>query len=149
MWPALFGLRVRYRPLIQLLRWFNYDPNVTSTSYYELRTDPVARALYEIGTPAEPALKEALESKDIETRIRVVNILVLTNTLESRVILRQHIEKEPNPQLKKSIQHNLSRLENTNIPKMGIPQNKFSKNGKIIESENVAIRTTLKPQICT
>jgi HEAT repeat protein len=98
--------------LIQLLSWYNGDLNTTRTTYHQLLDDPVARALYEIGAPAEPALKEALESKDIKTRVRVVNVLVLTNTSESRAILRKHLEKEPSPQLKKSIQLNLNQDAN-------------------------------------
>jgi HEAT repeat protein len=90
--------------LIQLLSQFNEDGNSTITAAYELRIDPVARALYEIGTPAEPALIRALESKDIKTRQRVVGILKLTNTSESWAILQSHLAKEPDPHLKEYIQ---------------------------------------------
>jgi hypothetical protein len=95
--------------LIQLLNWFNYDGNTTMTTSLELRNDPVARALYEIGKPAEPALSEALESNALGTRQRVVKILALRNTPESRAILHQHLDKEPDPNLKKSIEVNLDR----------------------------------------
>jgi hypothetical protein len=95
--------------LIKLLSWFNYDGNTTLSEMSQLKNDPVARALYEIGTPAEPALSEALESKDLETRSRVLDILVLRGTPECRAILRQHLEKEPDSHLKKFIQLNLDK----------------------------------------
>lgn len=95
--------------LIQLLSWFNYDGNTTLSEMSQLRHDPVARALYEIGRPAEHALSEALESKDLETRRRVLDILVLKGTPESKAILRQHLEKEPDSHLKKFIQLNLDK----------------------------------------
>ena len=95
--------------LIQLLGWSNYDGNTTLSEISQLRNDPVARALYEIGRPAEPALSNALESKDLETRRRVLDILVLRGTPESKAILRQHLEKESDSHLKKFIQLNLDK----------------------------------------
>jgi hypothetical protein len=95
--------------LIQLLSWFNNDGNVTLSGMSQLKYDPVARALYEIGKPAEPALSNALESKDRETRSRILAILVLRSTPESKAILRQHLEKEPDSELKTYIQMTLDR----------------------------------------
>lgn len=95
--------------LIQLLSWFNYDGNITLSGVAQLRYDPVARALYEIGKPAEPALSGALESRDLRTRQRVVDILALRSTPESRAILRQHLEKETDPHLRSFIQLNMDK----------------------------------------
>jgi HEAT repeat protein len=95
--------------LIQLLSWFNYDGNTTLSGMSQLKYDPVARALYEIGGPADPALSEALESNDLETRRRVASILVLRNTPETKTILRKHLDKEPDSHLKNFIQLNLDK----------------------------------------
>jgi HEAT repeat protein len=103
------GLESTIPSLIQLLSWFNYEGNVNLNSLSSLRYDPVARALYEIGKPAEPALSEALESTDPQKRGRVIGVLVLRNTPESRVILRQHLDKEPDPHFKNFIELNLDR----------------------------------------
>jgi hypothetical protein len=97
--------------LIQLLSWFNEDGNVTLSGESQLKYDPVARALYEIGRPAEPALSDALESKDLRTRQRVLGILVLRGTPETRAILRQHLEKETDPHLRNFIQLNMDKID--------------------------------------
>jgi hypothetical protein len=97
--------------LIQLLSWFNGDPNSTMTSSHQLWDDPVARALYDLGTPAESALKEALERGDGMTRERSAAILILRNTSESRAVLRHHLATEPDGHFKKYIQANLDKMQ--------------------------------------
>jgi hypothetical protein len=83
--------------LIQLLNWFNFDGNATMTTTLELTGDPVARALYEIGTPAELPLAPILESKNRMAKDRAMSILVLRNTPESRAILEKHLATETDP----------------------------------------------------
>lgn len=86
--------------LIQLLNWPNFDLNTTMTSALELTDDPVARALYDIGTAAELPLAPVLESKNRTTRGRAMSILVLRNTPESRSILEKHLATETDPHLR-------------------------------------------------
>jgi hypothetical protein len=83
--------------LIQLLNWFNFDGNTTMTSHFELTDDPVARALYEIGTPAELPLAPILESKNRWAKDRAMRILVLRNTPGSHSILEKHLATETDP----------------------------------------------------
>jgi hypothetical protein len=86
--------------LIQLLNWFNFDGNATMTTTLELTGDPVARALYEIGAPAELPLAPILESKNRMAKDRAMRILVLRNTPESRAILEKHLAIETDPRLR-------------------------------------------------
>jgi hypothetical protein len=86
--------------LIQLLNWFNFDGNTTMTSTLQLTDDPVARALYEIGAPAELLLAPILESRNRVAKKRAMRILVLRNTPESRAILEKHLAIETDPRLR-------------------------------------------------
>ncbi len=79
----------------------------TMSMSYELLDDPVARALYEIGSPALPALAEALKSPNYLQRSRAMGVLVLTDTDESQAILRAHLSVEPDPHLRHYLEFNL------------------------------------------
>lgn len=94
--------------LIRLLSGPNYEGAGSLSTRRELENDPVARALFDIGKPALPALKEALKSNDRETRGRAAGILVLTNTPETQAILRDHIAVEPDGGLRAYIRGNLT-----------------------------------------
>jgi hypothetical protein len=95
--------------LIQLLRYLNYNGDGGLTDRLELHTDRVARALYEICKPALPALAEALNSDSRDVRSRVDDILFLTNTPESRAILKNHLPHEQDGELYANISAYLRR----------------------------------------
>ena len=97
--------------LIQLLRYRNYNGGGL-TAQQELWADPIARALFEIGKPALPALAEALNSDSRDVRSRVDDILFLTNTPESRAILEKHLPHEPDGGLHAKISAYLRRHDN-------------------------------------
>lgn len=78
---------------------------------YQMLDDPVARALYEIGRPALPALAEALRSSNYLQRSRAMSVLVLMDTNESRAVLQAHLAAEPDPHLRQYLQLNLDRQE--------------------------------------
>ena len=80
--------------LIQLLSSVNFDLNTTMTRGWELRDDPVARALYDMGAPAEQPVADALYSKDREKRNRAAHILVLRNTPRSRALLDTYLHTD-------------------------------------------------------
>jgi hypothetical protein len=75
---------------------------------YELIDDPIARALYEIGPPALPALAEALKSHTYLQRTRAMQVLVLTNTDQSRAILQAHLPSEPDAHLRDYLRFHLT-----------------------------------------
>jgi hypothetical protein len=99
--------------LIQLLRYRNYHGDGGLTDRIELRTDPIARARYEIGKPALPALAKALNSDSRDVRSRVDDILFLTDTPESRAILKKHLSHEPDGELYANINGYLRRHDNS------------------------------------
>jgi hypothetical protein len=74
----------------------------------ELLDDPVARALYDIGPPALPALGQALKSPNFEQRSRAMHVLVLTNTDQSRGFLQAHIPVEPDESLRRYLRGSLA-----------------------------------------
>ncbi len=74
----------------------------------QLLADPVARALYDIGPPALPALAEALKSSNVVQRTRAMQILVLTDSDKSRAILQAHVPAEPDEHLRHYLQSNLA-----------------------------------------
>lgn len=102
------GLRIvsTIPSLIQLLSGRNYNGDGSLSTRRELENDPIARALYEIGKPALPALREALKSSDRQTRERAEAILILTNTPESRAILKEHLAVEPDGGLRAYLRAN-------------------------------------------
>jgi hypothetical protein len=83
--------------LIQLLNWYNGELNSTMTMSHQLTDDPVARALYDIGAPAEHPLAEVLAGKNQMAKQRAMKILVLRGTPESRAILEKHLLTETDP----------------------------------------------------
>ena len=90
---------------IRLLNYPQYAIGGGSmSSQMNLTSDPVAKALYEIGEPALPDLVEALKSNSFDVRDRVEAILVLTNTTESRAILKGFLPHEPDPRLRARIE---------------------------------------------
>jgi hypothetical protein len=92
--------------LIQLLGGRNRIGGGSINARYELKDDPVARALYEMGEPALPALTNALKSDSREKRERTEAILILTNTSQTRDILGQHLRSEPDAQLRAYLRAN-------------------------------------------
>lgn len=74
----------------------------------QLLDDPVARALYDIGQPALPALAQALKSSNGGQRTRAMQVLVLTDSNESRTILQAHVLVEPDEHLRRYLQSNLA-----------------------------------------
>jgi HEAT repeat protein len=92
--------------LIQLLSGRNQNGIGGLSATYELENDPVARALYDIGSPALPALTNALKSDNRETRERTEAILILMNTSQTRDILGQHLRSEPDAQLRAYLRAN-------------------------------------------
>jgi hypothetical protein len=98
--------------LVQLLGRSHPPPPVHNLiSERELRDDTIARALYEIGRPAYPALAAALNSPDKEKRARIMSILVLASydhDKEAKQILSDHQSVEPDPHLRDYIAANLA-----------------------------------------
>jgi hypothetical protein len=92
--------------LIQLLGGRNRIGGGSINARYELKDDPVARALYEMGEPALPALTNALKSDSREKRERTEAILILMNTSQTRDILGQHLRSEPDAQLRAYLRAN-------------------------------------------
>lgn len=86
--------------LIQLLSSINFDLNTTTTRGWELRDDPVARALYDIGAPAERPVADALYSKNQEKRNRAAGILILRNTPRSRSLLEAYSRTDIDERMK-------------------------------------------------
>jgi hypothetical protein len=78
----------------------------TLSRFAELRDDPVARALSEIGEPALPALSVPLESTSVDLRRRTIRILLRIKTPQSRAMLQRHVPKEPDAELKKYLAAN-------------------------------------------
>ena len=76
--------------LVELLSSPNFDFNTTSYSGSELLDDPVARALFDIGAPAESSVANALYSEDYDTRRRAFGILIKRNTPNSRALLETY-----------------------------------------------------------
>jgi hypothetical protein len=74
----------------------------------QLLDDPVARALYDIGPPALPALAQALKSSNGGQRTRAIQVLVLTDSDESRAILQAHVPVEPDESLRRYLRGNLA-----------------------------------------
>jgi hypothetical protein len=74
----------------------------------QLLDDPVARALYDIGKPAIPALAEALKSPSRLQRTRAMQVLVLTDSDESQAILQAHVPVEPDESLRRYLRGNLA-----------------------------------------
>jgi HEAT repeat protein len=101
-------LEAAISPLVQLLdkppnsfkskTWRLEDQ--TLTRYAELRDDPVARALYEIGPSAIPALSVPLESKSSDVRKRAIRVLLAMKTPESRALLERHLPRENDADLR-------------------------------------------------
>jgi hypothetical protein len=77
-------------------------------SLHEMRDDPVARALLDIGEPAVPALAQPLESKNGHTRSRAIRILQGINSPKSRELLKQHLPRETAPDLRDLIANGLA-----------------------------------------
>jgi HEAT repeat protein len=84
----------------------------TLTRFAELRDDPVARALSEIGEPALPALSVPLESPSVDVRRRAIRILLRIKTPQSRAMLQQRVSKETDVELKKYLAANDIRIPN-------------------------------------
>ncbi len=74
----------------------------------QLLNDPVARALYDMGPPALPALAEALKSPNVLQRTRAMEVLLLTNSDRSRAILQAHVPVEPDESLRNYLRGNLA-----------------------------------------
>jgi hypothetical protein len=83
----------------------------TFTSFAELRDDPIARALADIGAPAVQALSTPLESVHVRTRERAARILICINTPGSFSVLRHHVGREADRSLKRYISANLARAK--------------------------------------
>jgi hypothetical protein len=93
--------------LARLLGHPIWDPGGGLTYNHELRGDPVARALYEMGPAAYPALAQALQSSDRGRRARAMGVLVLADNKECRQILRAHLNAERDPLLRHFIAANI------------------------------------------
>jgi hypothetical protein len=92
--------------LVQLLSGPNQNGYGGLSASYELKNDPIARALYEMGSAALPALTNALKSDNRERRERTEAILILMNTSQTRDILGQHLRSEPDGQLRAYLRAN-------------------------------------------
>jgi hypothetical protein len=107
--PAL--VQLLDRPNIRGGEMANKAYPSTITSRFELRDDPIARALADMGAPAVQALSTPLESIKVATRTRAARILIRINTPESLSLLQQHVGREADSRLKKYIAANLARTK--------------------------------------
>lgn len=81
---------------------------INLTILYEMRDDPVGKALLDIGEPAVSALAQPLESKDGHTRWRAIRVLQRINSPKSRELLQKHLPREDASDLRNIIINGLA-----------------------------------------
>ncbi len=101
--------------LTQLLGRRSWNPGGSIYSQQHLLGDSVARALYEMGPAAYPALARALKSDNRDMRARAMDVLLLGNTTESIQILRAHTNAEPDPQLQRFLRLRTAKAKPSDI----------------------------------
>ena len=75
----------------------------------KLDTNPAALALASIGDPAIPALEKVLDSGTSDEHALAVRVLGMIHTPKAKAVLRDDLQREPDPDLQAMIKRELSR----------------------------------------
>lgn len=103
--------------LVSALGKNNIGGTVTFAEERHLHNDPPGKALVQIGAPAIPAVTSALSSNNRETRWRAARVLININSPSARAALADHLQDEPDAQLRSFIQSAIGRQVRRGIEK--------------------------------
>jgi hypothetical protein len=101
-------LKIR-EPALALAEWINWrSPGPYGISLEaRLVFYPAASALVEIGDPAVPAVRDALEHGNSHERYRAIRVLRIIDSPNAKAVLRKDLQYEPDPDLRAEIQREL------------------------------------------
>lgn len=93
-----------------LAKWLTIDNlgEITTAGFMKLETNPAGTALVEIGDPAIPAVKGAFDRGTLRERRYAIYVLNLINSPSARAALREHLNREPDEDLRDFIRKSLS-----------------------------------------